>query len=347
MFSPDGKRIASDGQGGRITLWDTRTGVEVMTFAGHWDRISSIAFTPDGSRMISGSFDKQIKIWDVSTGKELRTLAGNEDCVWALAVSPDGARIVSTNWEPLSLGPDCEIKIWDTDMGEVLRTLKGHTLGVHHLALDSQGKRILSSSFDITQRMWDIETGDEIMRFDGQGCAIFSPDDKRIIAGQGNGQIKIWDVASRSEVANLRGHGDRIPALTVSPDGRRIASGSLDNTVKVWDMATGAEVMTISSSAAVRAVEFSPNGESLAFSCSDGHATLLESSVPAGGYKARRLGAAARELVDEMHETHGSYSDVIAQLEDDERASEPVGELAIQIAHARLWHDTEKKEAGK
>lgn len=61
----------------------------------------------------------------------------------------------------------------------------------------------------------------------------------------------------------------------------------------------------------------------------------------------RRTGAAARKLVDELYEEHGSYSQVIDKLKADESIDESVCKVELQIANARLWEDKEKLQAEK
>ena len=67
-FSPNdgGRWIASGGEDCGVKIWDSRTGVEVLTFRGHAGLISSLAFSPDGKRLYSGSRDTTVKVWDLS-----------------------------------------------------------------------------------------------------------------------------------------------------------------------------------------------------------------------------------------------------------------------------------------
>jgi WD40 repeat protein len=47
--------------------------------------------------------------------------------------------------------------------------------------------------------------------------------------------IRLWDIATGTEVAELRGHRAYVHAVAFSPDGTRLASCSGDFTVRVWD----------------------------------------------------------------------------------------------------------------
>jgi hypothetical protein len=56
----------------------------------------------------------------------------------------------------------------------------------------------------------------------------------------------------------------------------------------------------------------------------------------------RRVAEAAREVVDELYGELGFYSEVISKLKADKTLDESVRKVALQIANARKWEDTEK-----
>jgi tetratricopeptide (TPR) repeat protein len=58
-FSPDGRRLASAGDG-TVRLWDTAGGQEVLTLQGG----TSVAFSPDGRRLASAWGDNTVKVWE-------------------------------------------------------------------------------------------------------------------------------------------------------------------------------------------------------------------------------------------------------------------------------------------
>src|SRR5262249_31149145 len=64
-FSPDGTRIVTGGtlgtglahDFGQASVWDARTGAELVELKGHTGTVMSVAFSPDGTRIITGSAD--------------------------------------------------------------------------------------------------------------------------------------------------------------------------------------------------------------------------------------------------------------------------------------------------
>jgi WD40 repeat protein/serine/threonine protein kinase len=89
----------------------------------------------------------------------------------------------------------------------------------------------------------------------GVNTLAFSPDGLHIVSGGEEGDVKIWNAASGTEVATLPQHGRTEPAsdarlvgvisVAWSPDGKRLASAPADAPIHVWDTDSNALVATL------------------------------------------------------------------------------------------------------
>ena len=275
-LSPDGKTLAGT-IGKTIQLWETATGKETCTLAGHSLDVRSVAFAPNGKTLASGGFDKEIHLWNTATGKEIRTWSGHQQPVQCVAFSPDGGALASTDDEET-------VRLWEVASGKLTKELR-HPSEVESVAFSPDGKT-LASVGGLTTRLWDVGQGKEIRKWTratlGPGdtppavhSVAFSPDGKMLAAGIGN-FIRVWEVASRKEVATLRGHEGLvvINALAFSPDSKTLASGSgasssmdtgEEQCLRLWDVATGKEVCGWGGHpVCVHSLAFSPDGKILA-----------------------------------------------------------------------------------
>jgi WD40 repeat protein len=67
-----------------------------------------------------------------------------------------------------------------------------------------------------------------------QGVA-FSPDGTQVASASSDETVRLWDLATGSELQTLKGHSGRVYGAAFSPDGTQVASASDDKTVRLWD----------------------------------------------------------------------------------------------------------------
>ena len=86
-------------------------------------------------------------------------------------------------------------------------------------------------------------------------------------ADTGEGEVKVWDVASGRLRFSLKEHDRTMFAVAFSPDGKTLASGGRDQAITLWDVATGRALKTcVGHEEAVRSIAFHPEGHALASS---------------------------------------------------------------------------------
>ena len=283
QFSPNGSAIATAGYDRRVLLWnpDKVEPVDITRrldglsdppapfrqLAKHEGPVRSLAFSPDGNQIISGGQDNVLRVWNLDTDREQAILRGHashvRDCVFA----PDGKSL-------LSAGRDHQIKLWQPDAyGESVVLGRGtnaeQTDAVLAARFSRDGQQIVTASRDRTATLWDVDRQQKLQHFaEGHdflaSSSVFFADGARLATGAGDGSVRIWDVATGTQMLQLEATG-RTAALAVSDDGRWIATGGTDNEAQIWNAQTGKRVAVLSGhEAVVTALRFTPDSETLA-----------------------------------------------------------------------------------
>ena len=71
-FSPDGRTLASAGEGGGLKLWHvaTRQVALTLTLKGHVGVVKGIAFSQDGTFMASCGLDGTVRLWPAANPED-------------------------------------------------------------------------------------------------------------------------------------------------------------------------------------------------------------------------------------------------------------------------------------
>jgi WD40 repeat protein/energy-coupling factor transporter ATP-binding protein EcfA2 len=274
-FSSDGKQIISGSKNGDILVWDIYSQKISSRFRKHRNKINTIFSSPDGRQIITASDDKTTKIWnakhgrttllirhkdtvddasfsnngtslvmvskgiarvrDAKTGKNIQKFVDSQSAIRTAAFSPDGSMIVTTPEED----DEPVVKVWRVADSKEVAQLVGHEMTVYSAAFDRDGKRIITASGDGTVRIWDAQSGKEVLRVgkadDFMGYAAISPDESCLVTGN-NELVQLWDTKNGNLLRTFHGHESVVHWVGFSPDGTRIASASGDDTIRIWNL---------------------------------------------------------------------------------------------------------------
>lgn len=92
----------------------------------------------------------------------------------------------------------------------------------------------------------------------------FHPNSNYIASGSSDMTVRLWDCVTGNQVRLMTGHKAPIYSLAFSVEGRFLASAGADNRVLVWDLAHGHLVAALSShESTVHCLSFSRDGNIL------------------------------------------------------------------------------------
>ena len=259
--SPDGRRVATGFNDGRIQLWDaatlTRIGGDLHSPGGG---LMSLAFSPDGRYLASGAtVEDGVVVWDLGTG----ALRYRLHAAGAVAWLPDSTLVAlrAENKKVLF-----QAGIWDPHDGRLLGSVPTLANLAISLAISRDGRYLAAAG---TRRGDIVRLADRhrIAEFPGGTLSVgFGPDDSLIALLPGGKSIGHWVVPSGRRLADL---GDaEYPIVStrsaVAPDGTVFAQGSKIGQILELTLDGGARLPLTGFPGTAIAMDLSADGHLLA-----------------------------------------------------------------------------------
>ncbi|KAJ2616801.1 hypothetical protein H4S08_000637 [Coemansia sp. RSA 1365] len=214
---------------------------------GHEGAIYSTQYSPSGGHVASASFDKSVRIWDIGEQKAVAVLEGHQQSVFDVAWREDSAAVASAAFDQTCIE-------WDLETRSANRQLDCDGM-VQCIRYSTHNPRIIysgdSSGFISIHDTRQAQTPTKLSNDGTMVNTIFCfSDETRLVSGDRNGDIKMWDVriGRFMQLVSTQGQKQAISHISVVRNEKSgteyMAANSYDNVLRVYDRVDDSSVPT-------------------------------------------------------------------------------------------------------
>ncbi|KAG2732466.1 hypothetical protein G9P44_004883 [Scheffersomyces stipitis] len=235
----------------------------VMTFEGHTNNVTSLAFQIENKWMVTSSEDGTVKVWDVRAPSVQRSYKHHSP-VNEVVIHPNQGELISCD-------QDGNIRIWDL----------GENQCTHHLIPEDD---VPINSLSVAS------DGSMLVAGNNKGnCYVWKMQNQR-------------DITSLTPVTKFRSHSKYITRVLLSTDMKHLATCSADHTARIWSTEQNFNLETTLQGHQrwVWDCAFSADSAYLVTACSDHYVRLwdLSNSETVRQYNGHHKGAVCVALND-------------------------------------------------
>jgi WD40 repeat protein len=280
-YAAGDRRLVTVASDATVRLWDTATGDCTAVIDVPGDGAWPAEVSPDGQLVAYGAPDGVVRLLDVASGAVRLGLPGHATPVYTVAFRSSGGEHLLMTGDRAGA-----IRAWDLTTGLLLTQVTARGGPVYRLlAGPAVGGEILfaAGGSDGTLQLLD---GRGLLAADlaGHSGAIyaldFHPVRPLLASGDTTGDVRLWDVVTRSQRATLAPHPGAVYGMAFSPDGTQLASACSEGVVRITSVADGRtrHELKAHKSAVWRPV-FRPDGAQVATGSNDGTCRLWDTAT--------------------------------------------------------------------
>jgi WD40 repeat protein len=178
----------------------------------HQRAVTGVSLSADGTVFATADADNTMRLWDVASKVQyLEWQVAGLGKLQGLAVSSDGALVAT--------GLKLSARVYSSSrpVGSRSPSLQGGALGGASVGLNDDEPFVVFGPHDAEVR-----------------SLVFSSDGRRLVTGDVNGKIYVWDVSGAESLIELEGHAEEIVSLSFSEEGRTLLSADVSGEVLAW-----------------------------------------------------------------------------------------------------------------
>ena len=236
-FSPCGQYLAGANLGATVQVWNIQNeSLEIAPITYQGKQVK-IAYTPDGILQVADIYKDKVIIWDASKQEKLDTF----NCSGVASLH---ARFSNDASQFAIFYIDNKIQIWKAGMPST-RVLNFDSNGTaYSVEFTQDGSTLVSSHWKwVGKLFWNIDTRKTHRIFPSVTerptlcrTVALSPCEELLATDAVEGNIKIWNIASETLVAELTGH-KYVIAMKFAPTGKYLVSAGTEGELFVWNVA--------------------------------------------------------------------------------------------------------------
>ncbi|HUP20432.1 MAG TPA: WD40 repeat domain-containing protein, partial [Gemmatimonadota bacterium] len=239
LISPSGRYLALLAGDSRIWVTDLVASNTFPPLEAHAGFAIPVAFDEDEHRLVVARSTERS---DSLATDRVDFRSGEADGTRAFEFGAPVVQFEVSDHRVIVWCADDRVFVIDLSAGETVAdfVVADETIGrASSLALSPDGTLAAFGSEFGTTGLWDIGSGTRIVTLGGHLKGVhsvaFSPDGHRLLTASGDQEaVKIWDVATRQEVATLPGEGSLMGGAAVSADGSVIVAVDRNGTLHLW-----------------------------------------------------------------------------------------------------------------
>lgn len=280
-WSSDSKNIVSASQDGSLVVWDMVQYTKKLGIPLRMAWVMTVDYSPNGNLIASGGLDNLCSVFNIEDKigwasemvrphRELQQHEGYVSC----------NRFID-NEHILTASGDSSCILWDIEYQQPISAFIGHTGDVESVAHNFKSQNtFISGSIDMNAKLWDYRLKSHsscINTFTGHvsdvNCVRWFPDYKSFGTASDDGCCRLFDLASYSTICiygNKLEDANGVTFIDFSKSGYYLAASYDDGPMCLsWNTVTAKVEKHVPHLTRVSAVEFQPNGQSLATGCWD------------------------------------------------------------------------------